>query len=225
MNSTRPDRSRPAERMAIIRMTPETLAALLQLPAGARVESIEPHATEADVLHLRVRGAGYEVRTGDLIPYAPHATARMLSDGENRWPVVSWNLPQAEPAGGETSAVHAVAAPAAPTLKPSEYFEGINVPRLQRALCHAGQWADESMESYAAPGVLADHVNRLTAAVTRRQPAPQRSGIENSVELAPVLGQVRFGDMGEPWDTRYPLGMLAEDVRRELAAFEALKAA
>lgn len=94
LHTTYPDPGPLPERMAILRLTPEALAALLQLPQGSYIDAVAAHVEMPGMLHLRVRGAGYEVRPGEVIPRAPAATVRMLSDGENRWPVIDWHLPE-----------------------------------------------------------------------------------------------------------------------------------
>lgn len=94
--TTHPEPGPLPERMAMLRLTPEALAALLQLPEGSYIDAVEARADTPGMLHLRLRGAGFEVRPGELIPRAPAATVRMLSDGENRWPVIDWHLPQVE---------------------------------------------------------------------------------------------------------------------------------
>lgn len=65
-----------ARRMAIIGIDLSALEQLLCLPAGCKIEHVEHDIARPDSLCLRVRGAGYEVAHGHLIPQAAHGNVR-----------------------------------------------------------------------------------------------------------------------------------------------------
>jgi hypothetical protein len=80
-------------RMAILRVQPEVLADLLQLPKGAFIEGIctEDHL---GVIQLRIRGAGWPVSLGGLIPTAdPGVVHTREAKPEDMIHAVDWKLP------------------------------------------------------------------------------------------------------------------------------------
>lgn len=80
-------------RLAILRVQPETLADLLQLPKGAFIEGIctEDHL---GVVQLRIRGAGWPVSQGGLIPTAETAVVQTReAKPEDMIYAVDWKLP------------------------------------------------------------------------------------------------------------------------------------
>ncbi len=78
-------------------MTPEALAGLLQLPAGAYIDHVET-GEELGVLRLRVRGAGWPVRPGSLIPAATSIIHETYdADGNVTLRRVVWSFPAPAP--------------------------------------------------------------------------------------------------------------------------------
>jgi hypothetical protein len=80
-------------RLAILRVQPAVLESLLQLPRGAFIEGIctEDHM---GVIQLRIRGAGWPVSLGGLIPTAePPVMQTREAKPEDMIHAVDWKLP------------------------------------------------------------------------------------------------------------------------------------
>ena len=82
------------ELAALLVATPETLGALLQLPPGAYIDGITAPIENPGTLLLRVRGAGWPMVPGRVIPMAMgHVTRQRHIDGHELVPLVDWKLP------------------------------------------------------------------------------------------------------------------------------------
>jgi hypothetical protein len=80
-------------RIAILKASPEVLAKLLQLPAGAFIEGIctDDHLGQ---VQLRIRGAGWSVAQGGLIPTAEIAEIKTReAKPEDMVHSIDWKLP------------------------------------------------------------------------------------------------------------------------------------
>lgn len=82
------------ELAAILRVTPEALAALLQLPPGAYIDDVYALHDTPGVLELRVRGAGWPSRPGQLLERrGGMVTQHYADDGSVTKIVIDWGLP------------------------------------------------------------------------------------------------------------------------------------
>ena len=84
-------------RAAMLVLSPETLAELLQLPLGCHIDSaVAPHDTPG-VLHLRVRGAGWPTKAGWPLPQVRGTVTRYhAEDGSVLRQVIDWGFPKDE---------------------------------------------------------------------------------------------------------------------------------
>jgi hypothetical protein len=77
-------------RAAILIATPEVLAELLHLPPGCQIDAAWTPLDQPGVLHLRVRGAGWPMKTG----WRLGVSSGTISRGEDGSRVVLWGLPE-----------------------------------------------------------------------------------------------------------------------------------
>lgn len=78
--------------MALVKMSPQFLAQLLQLPAGAEIDAVDVDLHRRGVLVLRIRGAGWPTMPGDVICEAkPVVYTRAVEAGH----VIDWRFPEA----------------------------------------------------------------------------------------------------------------------------------
>lgn len=80
-------------RIAILKVAPEILGKLLQLPEGVFIEGIctDDHLGQ---VQLRIRGAGWLVSQGGLIPTAAIAEIKMReAKPEDMFHAIDWKLP------------------------------------------------------------------------------------------------------------------------------------
>lgn len=79
------------DRAAIVELTPEFLAQILQLPPGAYIDVLRMKDDQMGVLVMRLRGSGWPVVPGCLIP---HAAPTLTAEGPQPWHYkVDWHLP------------------------------------------------------------------------------------------------------------------------------------
>lgn len=86
------------KKMAILRLTPEALIALLQLPPEAEVVRVELSTGQRGVLHLMIEGAGWNTPDGGMVQPALTPIVTEARDAQGalvRW-AVDWGLPAAE---------------------------------------------------------------------------------------------------------------------------------
>lgn len=84
-------------RAALLVLSPDTLAELLQLPPGCHIDgAVAPH-DQPGVLHLRVRGAGWPTKAGWLLPQVRGTVTRYYADdGSVLRQVIDWGFPHDE---------------------------------------------------------------------------------------------------------------------------------
>lgn len=82
---------------ALVVVSPEILAELLQLPTGCYIDAATAPYNQPGVLHLRVRGAGYPTKAGGLLPHVTGNIIRRRNGGPN--PVIEWSFPKDEHGG------------------------------------------------------------------------------------------------------------------------------
>jgi hypothetical protein len=84
-------------RAALLVLSPDMLAELLQLPEGCHIDAaVAPH-DQPGVLHLRVRGAGWPTRAGWLLPQVRGSVTRYVADdGSTVRLAIDWGLPKDE---------------------------------------------------------------------------------------------------------------------------------
>lgn len=82
-------------RAALLVLSPEILAELLQLPPNCHIDgAVAPH-DQPGVLHLRVRGAGWPTKAGWLLPQARGMVTRYhAEDGSVLRHVIDWGFPK-----------------------------------------------------------------------------------------------------------------------------------
>lgn len=73
----------PTHLAAIVELTVEALASHLQLPPGAYIDFVHAPIDQPGRLVMRIRGAGWPVNVGSLIPRTT-AIVSMSFDGEGR---------------------------------------------------------------------------------------------------------------------------------------------
>lgn len=87
----------PLPLAAILIVSHETLAALMQLPEGAYIDGVTAPLDRPGTLHLRVAGAGWPVKPGGFIPNVRGAivTTKVTMVGDERIEqnVIDWELP------------------------------------------------------------------------------------------------------------------------------------
>ena len=82
------------DKAAIVRISPEFLTRLLQLPDGAYIDHVQMNPQMPGEITLRLRGAGWPVTPGCLIPHAsPVWSQEVNAQGERLEPVVHWLFP------------------------------------------------------------------------------------------------------------------------------------
>ena len=90
---------------AILRVTPEALAAALQLPPGAYIDDVRALHDQPGVLELRVRGAGWPSRPGQMLERrGGMVTQHFAEDGSLTKTVIDWGLPASAEAAGASKA-------------------------------------------------------------------------------------------------------------------------
>lgn len=77
---------------AILRVSPEALRELFQLPSGAEVVDVQSNIADRGVLEVKVYGAGWEVPMAGVIPRTQGTVSK---EGERF--VIDWGFP---PEGG-----------------------------------------------------------------------------------------------------------------------------
>ncbi len=79
---------------ALLVLSHEMLAELLQLPAGCHIDhAVAPH-DKPGVLHLRVRGAGWPTKAGWTLPEVRSTVTRYYADnGAALRQVIDWGFP------------------------------------------------------------------------------------------------------------------------------------
>lgn len=83
-----------SELVAILMVAPEQLADLLQLPEGSCIDSVHAPHDRPGVLELRIRGAGWVTRAGDMIQKTTGiVTSYHAEDGSVLRHVIDWRLP------------------------------------------------------------------------------------------------------------------------------------
>lgn len=76
------------------------LAELLQLPAGSHIDAVWSPVDQPGVVLLRLRGAGWPVKTGALLPRSTGILTRHISaDGAVERVFINWQLPSQASAG------------------------------------------------------------------------------------------------------------------------------
>ena len=86
------------KKMALLRVTPEALRDLLQLPLEVEVIRVEMAPGYRGLLHVVIEGAGWDTPEGGVIMPAPVGIATQNSDAAgnitNR--VIDWGLPKGD---------------------------------------------------------------------------------------------------------------------------------
>jgi hypothetical protein len=78
----------------IVEFSPEVLRALLKLPEGALITSVEQPTDRVGVLRMRVEGIGWDVPEGGCIPSTrPLIRSVTLDDGRTFVESVEWGTP------------------------------------------------------------------------------------------------------------------------------------
>jgi hypothetical protein len=87
--------SNTTQLMAILLVTPEALTELLQLPLGAYIDGIQAPIDQPGALAIRIRGAGWAITPGQIIPRAPNGIVTVTYDENGRVlsRLVDWRLP------------------------------------------------------------------------------------------------------------------------------------
>ena len=80
---------------ALVVVSPEILADLLQLPPGCYIDGAVAPYDKPGVLHLRVRGAGWPMKAGVLLPQVTATVTRRAGLGGPN-PVIDWSFPKTE---------------------------------------------------------------------------------------------------------------------------------
>ena len=81
-------------RVALMVLSPEILTALLQLPDGCHIDHATVPHDQPGVLYLRVRGAGWPIKTGLVLPQVcPTVTRHHAGDGSLLRYGINWNFP------------------------------------------------------------------------------------------------------------------------------------
>lgn len=81
-------------RRAILQVSPEVLAELLQLPSGAHIDGVQAPVDRPGALELRIVGAGWPTEPGRLIPSTTAMITRMHGeDGAVKRLTIDWRLP------------------------------------------------------------------------------------------------------------------------------------
>jgi hypothetical protein len=84
-------------RAALLVVNEAILADLLQLPAGCHIDSVTAPHDQPGVLQLRVRGAGWLMKAGMVVPKAHGVVIRhYAADGALVRQAVDWGLPTRE---------------------------------------------------------------------------------------------------------------------------------
>lgn len=83
------------ERAAIVRVAPEVLSELFQLPEGAYIDAVLSRVDEIGAIEFRIRGAGWPVALGQIIRQT-HPTLRKTVDaaGATTRVDVEWKFPE-----------------------------------------------------------------------------------------------------------------------------------
>ncbi len=84
---------------ALLVVSPEILAEVLQLPPGCYIDGAVAPYDKPGVLHLRVRGAGWPTKAGMLLPQVTGIIIRRVAHGGPN-PVIEWSFPKTVPGGG-----------------------------------------------------------------------------------------------------------------------------
>ena len=89
-----PERDAHQQLAAILLATPEALQELLQLPAGAYIDSVYAPHDRPGMLELRIRGAGWRWAVGQaILRTTPTVTQHHADDGAVIARVVDWGFP------------------------------------------------------------------------------------------------------------------------------------
>ena len=84
-------------RAALLVLSPEILAELLQLPDGCHIDHATAPHDQPGVLHLRVRGAGWPTKAGWLLPQVRGTVTRHhAEDGSVLRQTIDWGFPKDE---------------------------------------------------------------------------------------------------------------------------------
>lgn len=79
---------------ALVQFTPEILGELLGLPPGCYFDYVQARLDQPGVLQARIRGAGWAVLPGMLIPYVwPQVTRQHDEGGRVVRLVIDWGFP------------------------------------------------------------------------------------------------------------------------------------
>ena len=81
-----------AQRGAILRVTPEVLAELLQLPEGSYIDAVQAIHDRHGTLELRIRGAGWLVAPGEIMQRTEATITMLHTIGPS--PVIDWGFPR-----------------------------------------------------------------------------------------------------------------------------------
>ena len=94
-------------RAALLVLSPEILAELLQLPDGCHIDHATAPHDQPGVLHLRVRGAGWPTKAGWLLPQVRGTVTRHhAEDGSVLRQTIDWGFPKDE---GPNAGIHRAA--------------------------------------------------------------------------------------------------------------------
>ena len=80
--------------LALVNLPYQSLAALLQLPPGARIDLVQSNPYDHEIAVVRVRGAGWLTLPGDRIQTVPsRVTEYRDDDGRCFKRVITWDMP------------------------------------------------------------------------------------------------------------------------------------
>lgn len=83
------------KKMAILRLTPEAMRCLMQLPEGVEVVRVELEPGSRGVLQLMIEGAGWDTPEGNAVMPARPAivTQHFDKDGALASSTIDWGIP------------------------------------------------------------------------------------------------------------------------------------
>lgn len=89
------DETTAPERAAILRVSHEILAQFLQLPEGAYIDAVFAPYDAPGVIELRIRGAGWPITLGQIIPRASGIVHMTIDeDAPSKIVSIDWGLPK-----------------------------------------------------------------------------------------------------------------------------------
>lgn len=94
--------ARSVDLACILVVSPEALAALLQLPPGSLIDAVDVPCDQPGVLHLRLRGSGWPSTAGAVLrTVTGTVTRRLAADGSVLRDEVAWGFPAPVESNGQ----------------------------------------------------------------------------------------------------------------------------